>query len=98
MRQIALCAALAVGFGIASTNATAQGVGIYVGPSYDYGPYYQQDYYADPSYSYSPRVYGYRRGMEDMDVEVEIGRPTGPGGCGTYRFWNGPAGRTLWFA
>jgi hypothetical protein len=54
--------------------ASAQSVGVYVGPAYDDYYYYE----GPPSYPRAARryedrgvVYGYR------------------GGCGTYRFWNG---------
>jgi len=68
MRQFAILGVVAACIGIASTNASAQEVGIYVGPSYGYGPCYEQDrYYGSPyryygsAYRYGPRVrYGQR--------------------------------------
>jgi hypothetical protein len=90
MRQFTVLAAFAGCISIVSTSASAQEVGIYVGPSYGYGPAYERDYYYGSDYRYRPPVYGYSRRIEDgVDAEVDLGRPTGPGGCGTYRFWNG---------
>jgi hypothetical protein len=90
MRLFLVLGAVAIGIGIASSNASAQSVGIYVGPPYGYDPYYERDYYYGPRAEYpdGPRVYGYTR-RDDVEANVEFGRPTGPGGCGTYRFWNG---------
>ena len=75
-------AALVAGYG----NATAQLViqtppaDVYVGTrSYDSG------YYNDRR---GPRVYGYNRGYRYDDDAVAV-RPDGPGGCGTYFYWNG---------
>jgi hypothetical protein len=68
-------------------SASAQGVEIYVGPPTTYDPYY--GYPANREYRHGPRVYGYARRSYEPDVEVEVDRPSRPGGCGTYRFWNG---------
>ena len=90
MRQVLILGAVAAGLGIASTSATAQGVGIYVGPSYERDYYY--GYGPRVEYHYGPRVYGYSRpidGDAQVEVEIDVVRPSGPGGCGTYRFWNG---------
>ena len=35
-----------------------------------------------------PRVYGYTREYRYDDDAIAI-RPSGPGGCGTYYYWNG---------
>ena len=35
-----------------------------------------------------PRVYGYNRDYRYDDDAVAV-RPNGPGGCGTYYYWNG---------
>lgn len=94
MRSTILKLALAA-FGAAAfaTTASAQSVGVYVGPTpyYDYPGSY---YYDGPTYG--PRVYGYTRYYSAPAAEpapapgiVEPDRPSGPGGCGTYRFWNG---------
>jgi hypothetical protein len=58
-------------------SASAQGVGIYLGPGP--GAYvYDDDYYDAPAYGYvAPRVYTERR----------VIRPAGH--CGTYHYWNG---------
>jgi hypothetical protein len=92
MRRFIILGVVAASLGIASTSASAQGVGIYVGPPYGYDPYYERDYYYGygPRVDYyGPRVYGYTRRDDDAGLEVELGRPIGPGGCGTYRYWNG---------
>jgi len=87
MRQLILIGAVASILGAASSAASAQGVGVYVGPSYGYDSYYERDPYYGRG-PRGPRVYGYTR-SDDVNVEVELGRPAAPGGCGTYRFWNG---------
>ncbi len=75
-------AALVAGYG----SATAQLVietppaDVYVGTrSYDSGYYYDRR---------GPRVYGYTREYRDGDDTFAV-RPSGPGGCGTYFYWNG---------
>jgi hypothetical protein len=78
MRQLILLGAVAACIGIASTNASAQEVGIYVGPSYGYG--YEQDRYYGSTYRYGPRVrygqrvYDYSRRTDDR-FEPELGTP-----------------------
>ena len=86
MRQLIFIGAMASMLGLASGTASAQGVGVYIGPSYGYDSYYGygRGPVVDP---YGPRVYGYTRRFDDADVE--LGRNAAPGGCGTYRFWNG---------
>jgi hypothetical protein len=72
-----------------SGGATAQSLGIYVGPpviydyddGYAYGPAYG---YRAPR-AYGPRVYGYTRRYDDDRGYARV--PAGR--CGTYRFWDG---------
>ena len=67
-----------------SALAQRGGVEIYVGPSA-----YSDDYYYD-DYRSGPRVYGYtRRAYRPVEADVEFGRPSGPGGCGQFRYWDG---------
>jgi hypothetical protein len=75
MRKFPILCAVAVCIGIASTNASAQEIGVYVGPSYGYGPYYEQDYYYSygPRVTYGPRAYDYSRRVDDIGVEAEFG-------------------------
>jgi len=56
------------------------------------------DVYVDTPYSYDsgyyttrrgPRVYGYTREYRYDDDDAVSLRPSGPGGCGTYYYWNG---------
>jgi hypothetical protein len=79
--------------------ASAQSVGIYVGPSgfetsyYGYGTGYGERYrYRDSNRIYSndgPRVYGYTRRYNDTDSSERGNVRRVPGGCGTYYFWDG---------
>ena len=68
-----------------SGAASAQGIGIYIGPppaAYGYDTYgYGPDYRAD-----RPRAYGYRRYSDDGYAE---GYRIRRGGCGTYHYWDG---------
>jgi hypothetical protein len=88
MRRLIILAAAAAGLGMAG-NASAQSIELYVGPPAAYGPsYYSED--DDGSltrrgYRSGRRVYGYVA----TPGEAELERPSGPGGCGTYRYWNG---------
>jgi hypothetical protein len=89
MRQLMIALAAAGAAATAwcgSASAQSAGVEVYVGPrAYD-------SYYDYPTYRYyrsEPRVYGYTQRSEPLDAEVDMDRPTGPGGCGTYRYWNG---------
>jgi hypothetical protein len=59
------------------TSASAQGLGIYIGPPPAYGYY---DYYDAP-----PPVYGY----SSPRAERERSYRAPAGHCGTYRYWNG---------
>jgi hypothetical protein len=79
--KFALAATLLVALAGFSGAASAQGFGIYIGPPaaydydyYGYGPEYR-------TYTYRPRVYGYRYGDDGYRVRR--------GGCGTYHYWNG---------
>jgi len=86
MNSIVLKIALgAAALAISYAGASAQGVGIYVGP----GGYYDDPYYTSPGYvERGPRVYGYRRYYSEPLVDdAEIPRLSG--GCGTYYFWDG---------
>lgn len=76
MRIAAIAGAILTALALTSP-ASAQSIGIYVGPGP--GAYvYDDDYYDAPTYGYvSPRVYRERRMI----------RPAGR--CGTYHYWNG---------
>ena len=82
--KLILAATTAVAITMLSAGASAQGIGIYIGPpaAYDY------EYYGyGPEYrSYRPRSYGYRRYSDDAYIENDRVRR---GGCGTYHYWNG---------
>lgn len=76
-------AALVAGYG----NATAQFV-IETQPADVYVATpnaYEAGYYTDRR---GPRVYGYNRAYRYDDDAIAV-RPNGPGGCGTYYYWNG---------
>jgi hypothetical protein len=83
LTAVATGAALAAGYG----SATAQLVietppaDVYVATpnAYDSGYYTTRR---------GPRVYGYTREYRYDDDAIAI-RPNGPGGCGTYYYWNG---------
>jgi hypothetical protein len=86
MRRLIILAAAAASLGMAG-NAFAQNAKN-VGPPAAYGPSYSED--DDDSltprdYRSGPRVYGYVATPDEAELE----RPSGPGGCGTYRYWNG---------
>jgi len=76
MKTAVLIVAMVAAAGFCGT-ASAQSVGVYVGPAYD--DYYYYD--GPPAY---PRASGYSL-YEDGTVVREYRR----GGCGTYRFWDG---------
>jgi hypothetical protein len=82
MRAPVLLAAAAVAGTVAwSGSASAQGMGVYVGPGYG-------DYY---SYGPAPRVRNYYNDDDDGGG-VTLGYaplPYPAGGCGVYRYWNG---------
>jgi hypothetical protein len=81
---IGMMAFTALGAGTAS----AQSVGIYVGPGPDYA--YEDSYgYRPPVYGYGPRVYGYSRRYVSANPQPRRLRPAGH--CGEYRFWDGDA-------
>jgi hypothetical protein len=74
--------ALAAGVSMAAWcgSATAQGVELYVGPSYD--PYYGYSAYGYGDYYYGPRVYGYRYEPDERHLRPpENYRP------GSTRWW-----------
>ena len=70
-----------------SGAASAQSLGIYVGPpaAYDYDDGYAYGY-AEPR-AYRPRVYGYTSRYDDDDRDYTTRAPAGR--CGTYRYWSG---------
>ncbi len=78
----ATSAALVAGYG----SATAQVVietppaDVYVGQPYAYD--------SDYTTRRGARVYGYTREYRVDDDAIAV-RPSGPGGCGTYFYWNG---------
>jgi hypothetical protein len=76
MRTSLLLVGAIVGFAALSDTASAQSVGVYVGPAHN-------DYYYDgPAY---PRAYRYSDTYGDRGFDRRYSR----GGCGTYRFWDG---------
>jgi hypothetical protein len=84
----ALAAAIALGVAAFSGNASAQEVGVYVGPAP--GVYVYDDPYDGPAYlpyTYGPRYYGYAPPPVRDDDDVTVVYRSG--GCGTYRYWNG---------
>jgi hypothetical protein len=71
---------------LGASSASAQSIGIYVGPSPNYA--YEDSYdYGPPAYAYGPRVYG-QRYVERESAPRRL-RPAGH--CGEYRFWDGDA-------
>jgi hypothetical protein len=82
MRSIISSAAVAATVLVGSYgSASAQvGFGIYVGPDYYDGPYYE---YSPGYVVVAPR----RRYYSDPDDVVIV--PRRSGGCGTYRYWDG---------
>jgi hypothetical protein len=74
MRQFAILGVVAARIGIASTNASAQEVGIYVGPSYGYG--YEQDRYYGSTYRYYGSAYRYGPRVRYGQRVYEYSRPT----------------------
>lgn len=90
MRAVWLLASVAALGVTTSSGASAQGVGIYVGPSGPSGGYYGYSPGYSREYRSGPRVYGYtRRYDDDADVTFRVERPARRGGCGQYRFWDG---------
>ena len=93
MSKRILCPALALAGALGTTAASAQSVGVYVGPGYG-GPYYDDYYdygYVGPAYD-GPRVYGYvqrREAARDPEVIGNRAGVTRNGDYDTYRFWNG---------
>jgi hypothetical protein len=61
---------------VSSGSASAQSIGVYVGPAYD------DYYYYDGPRAY-PRAYRY------TDTGDGVVRRYSRGGCGTYRYWDG---------
>ena len=75
--SVLLLGAAMVGIAASSGSASAQSVGVYVGPAYD--DYYYYD--GPPAY---PRAYRYSDTRDGVIV-----RRYSRGGCGTYRYWDG---------
>jgi hypothetical protein len=75
---LAAAAAVLVGSVGASGTASAQGLGIYIGPP----PAYTYEYYG-----YAPG-YTYYEYAPEYDA-VEVRRYRRAGRCGTYRYWDG---------
>jgi hypothetical protein len=82
MRASSFLGAAAVALTALSGAASAQSIGIYVGPAYD-DSYY--DYYEGPR---NRRVYGYGPPVYTDRIEVYPDRYR-RGGCGTYHYWDG---------
>jgi len=83
MRRTVIAAALAAA-GLIWTYAGANAQSVYR-PDADV----DTEFYEAPAEDVAPkptapRVYGYYR-----DDGVELDRPSGPNGCGTYFYWNG---------
>ena len=89
MRRLMLAAA-ATGAVLVATYGTANAqlvietppADVYVGTPYAY----DSGYYTTRR---GPRVYGYTREYRHDDDDTIGTRPNGPGGCGTYYYWNG---------
>jgi hypothetical protein len=75
--SLVLLGAAMVGIAALGGSASAQSVGIYVGPA-------DSDYYHDGLPAY-PRTYRYSDTFGDGVVVRRYSR----GGCGTYRYWDG---------
>jgi hypothetical protein len=104
MRKFLVLIAGLAGLTAAIPQASAQSVGVYIGPSgyRDYGPgygYYGYGYGSSDRYDYryadryrtgdGVRVYGYvRRNTDATDKHSAKLRRSGEG-CGTYHFWDG---------
>jgi hypothetical protein len=85
LTAVATGAALVAGYGSATAQLVIEtpSAGVYVGTPNTYDSRYYTDRRA-------PRVYGYTRGYRyDEDDDAVAIRPNGPGGCGTYYYWNG---------
>lgn len=68
------------------TPASAQGFGIYIGPSSS--AYDEYDYYAgERPYRYQPRVYGYVRDTDENNYTTT--NPRRGNTCGRYHYWDG---------
>ena len=86
---MAFVAAAVLALAAGASDASAQGVRIYVGPgmAYDDGyAGYERPYRYDRPYRYGPRVYGYSSDNDDIIVGVS---PRRRAGCGTYHYWDG---------
>jgi hypothetical protein len=81
--SITLVVAAAIGMVAWHDSASAQGVGVYVGPP-AYDPYYG---YPDDFY-YGPRVYGFT-GRTYAPGDVEFGFVTPGRRCPYAHYWNG---------
>ena len=88
MRRLMLAAAatgaaLFAGYGSAAAQVVIETppADVYVGTPYAY----DSGYYTTRR---GPRVYGYARDYRYDDDAIAV-RPSGPGGCGTYYYWNG---------
>lgn len=70
-----------------SAAASAQYVGVFVGPAAPHDSSYYGEPYAPP---YGPRVYGYyNRDARDRDGPQPTRLHRSFEGCGTYRYWDG---------
>jgi hypothetical protein len=83
MRRLIILAVAAASLGMAG-NAFAQNVKN-SGPPAAYGSSEDDDSLTPREYRSGPRVYGYVATPDEAEPE----RPSGPGGCGTFRYWNG---------
>lgn len=81
MRRTILALAVASMAFAASSGAQAQSKPVYEGPV---GP----PVVANEPKPVGPRVYGYYEEVEPAPM-VEVERPSGPGGCGEFFYWNG---------
>ena len=84
LTAVATGAALVAGYGSAAAQLVVETppASVYVDTPYAY----DSGYYVDRR---GPRVYGYTREYRYSDDDTIAIRPNGPGGCGTYFYWNG---------
>jgi hypothetical protein len=75
---------------LATSGASAQGVGVEIYSGGLYSTYYPPNYYEDSvGYGYAPRVYGYYGTEPALPPAVALTTPIRPESCGVYHYWNG---------
>ena len=92
MKTYGVLAATALGLSLTVSAASAQSVGVYVGPGGGSVGYTAGDYrenFRGPRYRTGTRVYGYIRDYRDYDDLADRPLRRSTGGCGTYYYWDG---------